>query len=491
LEQKALLFHKVACDCYLENFNNRSGKQQTSGRNSYPLKYNLLMKIEQFEDKNLSHYSYAVLNESMREIVLVDPGRNPKQYYNYADKNEAKITAVIETHPHADFVSGHLQIHQETGAQIYASKMMNPVFAFEPFDEGAVLDLSEIKLRSINTPGHSPDSICVVLEQEGKDKVVFTGDTLFIGDCGRPDLREQGEDVELKREKLAKQMYASLRQKLIILDDDVVVYPAHGAGTLCGKALSKASRSTIGTEKASNWCLQDLSEAEFVKALTADQPFIPKYFPYDVDLNKRGAASLEESLRKLKQGKEISDAEGVSRLDPNIVVVDTRPAATFKKGHLNHSINIMDGEKFETWLGTLVAPEQAFYLAASDKDALTVLTERTAKIGYESFIKEAFVLSAGNQSSEEIDVNLFKEDISAYTIVDIRNEAEAKSEPVFNGAINIPLPGLLERTAEIPTDKPVVVHCAGGYRSAAGSSILDEKLDVKVFDLGDHIKDFI
>ncbi len=449
------------------------------------------MKIEQFEDKNLSHYSYAILSECNREIVLIDPARDPKPYYDFAEQNEAKIIGIIETHPHADFVSSHLQIHQQTGAKIYASKIMNPVFSFVAFDEGDVLEFGKIKLKAMNTPGHSPDSISVVLAHDGKDKAVFTGDTLFIGDCGRPDLREQAENFDLKREELAKKMYNSLRDKLMKLDEEVIVYPAHGAGTLCGKALSKASHSTIGAEKSGNWSLQTMTQQEFVSSLTADQPFIPEYFPYDVDLNKKGAPILEESLEKVILGQNIDSLEKATILDPQTIVIDTRAAAAYKQQHLKNSINIMDGDKFETWLGALVAPGDLFYLAGANQKVLTVLMKRVAKIGYEVFVKEAFVLDFGQESSDQLDLALFKESPSAYTIVDIRHENEVKEQPAFEVAINIPLPELNKRAGEIPTDKPVVVHCAGGYRSAAGSSLLENKLSNKVFDLSDHIQEFI
>jgi glyoxylase-like metal-dependent hydrolase (beta-lactamase superfamily II)/rhodanese-related sulfurtransferase len=449
------------------------------------------MEIKQFEDRNLSHYSYAVLSEAAGEIVLIDPSRDPQPYYDFASANQARIIGVIETHPHADFVSSHLQIQQETGAKIFASKLTKPAYKCIAFDEGDLLDFGGVELRALNTPGHSPDSISVVLAHEGKDLAVFTGDTLFIGDCGRPDLREQGEDLELKREELARKMYSSLRDKLMQLHDDVIVYPAHGAGTLCGKALSKASSSTIGQEKATNWSLQEMSVAEFVTALTEDQPFIPKYFPYDVELNKRGATGLKESLEGLTFLDKIEDAAQAAALDPSLTIVDTREAGDYKSKHLKHSINIMDGEKFETWLGALIAPHTLFYLAAADEESLQRLIRRTASIGYEAFIKAAFVLDYGTEASAPLDFENFKQSPSQYTIVDIRNAPETKAKPVFEGAINIPLPELPARFREIPQDKPIVVHCAAGYRSAAGSSILEEKVGSKVFDLGERIKSFL
>ncbi|HEY0899647.1 MAG TPA: MBL fold metallo-hydrolase, partial [Sphingobacteriaceae bacterium] len=188
------------------------------------------MKIKQFEDKHLAQYGYAILSECEKQIVLIDPARNPAEYYQYAEENDARIIGVILTHPHADFVSSHLEVHEHSGAKIYASKRIQATFPVTEFDEGQVLEFGKIKLKALNTPGHSPDSISIVLEHEGKDKAVFTGDTLFIGDCGRPDLRESGGGQEALREELAKNMYSSLREKLMKLADDVVLYPGHGAG---------------------------------------------------------------------------------------------------------------------------------------------------------------------------------------------------------------------------------------------------------------------
>ena len=240
-----------------------------------------------------------------------------------------------------------------------------------------------------------------------------------------------------------------------------------------------------------NWSLQDMPESEFIKELTADQPFIPKYFPYNVDLNKTGAPVLKDSLDKVIVGQKVDDLKKASVLDNHVTIVDTRNSTAYKRKHLKNSINIMDGEKFETWLGALVTPGDKFYLAAENEDALKLLKERTAKIGYEPFIKEAFVLDFGTEQSAELDFEDFKEHPLAYTIVDIRNQPEAESQPAFHGSINIPLPELSNRVNEIPTNKPIVVHCAGGYRSAAGSSLLENKLNVKVFDLSDRIKEFI
>ena len=444
------------------------------------------MKIEQFEDQGLAHFSYAILSECAREIVLIDPARNPQPYYDYAQAHNAKIVAVIETHPHADFVSSHLEIAQATGAVIRVSKLLGADYAHEAFDEGDTFAVGKLTFRALNTPGHSPDSISIVLGREGQDVAVFTGDTLFIGDVGRPDLREKTGNITARREELAKQMYHSLREKLMPLAADVLVYPAHGAGSLCGKALSGANSSTIGAEKIGNPMLQPMSEEDFVKELLADQSFIPKYFGYDVALNKAGAPDYAPSVQQVKRL-----APGAS-LEAGTVVVDTRPEAEFKKGHVEGAINIQQDGKFETWLGSIVGPEESFYLIAADEARRVDLIQKTAKIGYEPLIIGALVGTPDTEATMPVlDVNQFRQHPEDYTIVDIRNPVEHRDEPIFAGSLNIPLPELRERAKEIPTDKPVVVHCAGGYRSAAGSSIVADALPgTEVLDLSEAVKSF-
>jgi hydroxyacylglutathione hydrolase len=444
------------------------------------------MKIEQFEDKGLAHFSYAILSECAGEIVLIDPARNPQQYYDYAQANDARIVAVIETHPHADFVSSHLEIAHTTGAVIRASKLLGADYEHEAFDEGEVFTVGKLTFRALNTPGHSPDSISIVLSREGKDVAVFTGDTLFIGDVGRPDLREKAGNLQAKREELAAQLYHSLREQLMPLADDVLVYPAHGAGSLCGKALSGANSSSIGAEKAGNPMLRSMSEETFVQELLADQPFIPKYFGYDVALNKAGAPAYAPSVQQVPRL-----AAGAT-LEAGVMVVDSRPAAEFKKGHAEGAINIQQGGKFETWLGSIVGPAESFYLLAADEATREDLIQKTAKIGYEPLIKGALVGTPAVEATLPVlDVEQFRQHPEQYTIVDIRNPVEHRDEPIFAGSLNIPLPELRERAATIPTHKPVVVHCAGGYRSAAGSSIVADALPgTQVLDLGEAVKSF-
>jgi len=443
------------------------------------------MIVEQFEDKGLAHFSYTIMSEG--KIVVIDPARDPHPYYEYANLHDARIVAVIETHPHADFVSSHQEISQIKEAVIYTSKLTGATYLFTPFDDGFTFRVGKVKFEAINTPGHSADSICVLLHDENDQPyALFSGDTLFIGDVGRPDLREVSGQSNTTREALAREMYQSTREKLMPLPDGVLLYPTHGAGSLCGKGISSAHSSSLGAEKISNAALKPMSEEEFVSYLLADQPFIPAYFPFAVALNKKGATEFKSSI------------DGVPRLQPNCdfekdaLVVDTRPAATFKKGHVPNAINLQDGLKFETWLGSVIKPTEKFYLVAADETALTKVIAKTAKIGYEKNIQGAVINPAGaTETSAVIDLAAFKNNPDQFTIIDIRNPGETKEHKIFAQSLAIPLPELRTRLAEIPTDKPIMVHCAGGYRSAAGSSLLARKIkDQPIYDLGEAIQDF-
>lgn len=447
------------------------------------------MEIKQWEDKGLAHFSYAILDESGKKIVLVDPARDPAPYLEFAKDNAAEIIGIIETHPHADFVSSHLELHRIAGATIYTSKLVQADYPHTAFDEGQHLQLGKLRLTAISTPGHSPDSICILLEEEGKQKVIFTGDTLFIGDCGRPDLREGAGKIQTTRQELARQMYHSLRNKLLTLQNEVIVYPAHGAGTLCGKALSSAHSSTIGSEKISNWSLQEQTEEEFVQNLLADQPFIPAYFSYDVEVNRNGAQGYKESIEAVDMLGTI-DRES-KQVEERFWIVDARDEKSYKKGHHPHSINLMEGAKFETWLGSIIPPGEHFYLAGSSEEQLRRLIARAAAIGYESFIEGAFVVEYGTKKTEKLDIEAFKQSTENYTIVDVRNSTEVKERKIFTNSINIPLGELRGRVGEVPADKPIVVHCAGGYRSAAASSLIQSAMkEQSVFDLGETVKEF-
>lgn len=444
------------------------------------------MKIEQFKDGPLAHYSYAIVSDG--EMALVDPTRNPMQYYRFAEENNAKITAVFETHPHADFVSGHLQIHNETGAKIYVSEKVGVSYSHEAFDEGQTLQVGKVTIRPLHTPGHSPDSLTFVAEEDG-ETALFTGDTLFIGNVGRPDLREKAGNMTAKRVELAKAMYQTMQTKFNDLPDEALVYPAHGAGSLCGKNMSASPSSTLGDERKGNWAFKDQTEEEFVEELLKDQPFIPSYFGFNVDLNRQGANNVQQE--KYKVPLKI----GVDKVEEGVTVVDARSGENYKKGHLPNSINIMsrsESDKFETWLGAIIEPNEAFYLVVNSVEDIDELLERTAKIGYEKQVKAIVTLSNEvSRSSDQFDLEDFRKNKDNYTIVDIRNESELAEGKIFEDSVGIPLNELRNKADELPKDKPFVVHCAGGYRSAAGSSILENKFkDQKVFDLGEAIKDF-
>jgi hydroxyacylglutathione hydrolase len=442
------------------------------------------MIIHQFYDTGLAHASYAIIRNG--SMIVIDPARDPQPYYDFAQLNLATITGVIETHPHADFVSSHLEIHQATGAIIYVSKLVGAEYPHETFDDGDIITLSDIKLKSINTPGHSPDSICILVEDEnGRQTALFTGDTLFVGDVGRPDLRESAGNITAQKEDLARQMYHSTRDKLMKLPAHVTVYPAHGPGSLCGKNMSPDLSSTIGRELRENYALQLMDELKFVELLTADQPFMPRYFGYDVALNKKGAPTLQDNLTAVPRINHKVFKAGIP-------VIDARPAEMFKKGHISGAINLQDGSKFETWLGSIINPGEQFYLLAQDEENLQTLINKTAKIGYEGNIKSAMIAPAiTDATSPEFSHTHFEQHPDKYTIVDVRNHNEVNEGKVFAQAITIPLPELRERLNEIPTDKPIVVHCAAGYRSAAGSSIVAGIItNQKVYDLGEKIKEY-
>ncbi|WP_224489899.1 MBL fold metallo-hydrolase [Robertkochia flava] len=444
------------------------------------------MKIKQFEDKPLAHYSYAIVSGD--KIALVDPARDPMPYYHFAERNNARIVAVFETHPHADFISSHLQIHKETGATIYTSSMVGAEYPHQAFDDGNSFTMGEVTFTALHTPGHSPDGI-TIHATDGSDHALFTGDTLFIGDVGRPDLREKAGNMKAKREELAKMMYHTIQEKFRDFPDETTVYPAHGAGSLCGKNLSDAASSTLGNERQGNWAFREQTEEEFVYEILKDQPFIPSYFGYDVDINKKGAPDYEKSLCG------IPFRIGYAPEHNGGLIVDTRKASDFKAGHLRGSFNIQaDGidDKVETWLGSIVRPEEKFILVIPAADRRHEILARVAKIGYESLITAVITLNGkiDLEQSTPLQLETFREHPDNYTIVDVRNASEVAGNPIFENAVNIPLNELRDRVNEIPQEKPLVVHCAGGYRSAAGSSILNGLRSDTVYDLGEAVKEF-
>jgi hydroxyacylglutathione hydrolase len=442
------------------------------------------MIIHQFYDTGLAHASYAIVRDA--KMIVIDPSRDSQSYYDFAQLHEADIIGVIETHPHADFVSSHLEIHQTTGAVIYCSKLVGAAYPHDSFDDGDIIHLADVKLKGINTPGHSPDSICILLQDEdGTDQALFTGDTLFVGDVGRPDLRENAGNITAKKEELARQMFHSLRDKLMVLPHHVTVYPAHGPGSLCGKNMSPDLDSTIGRELRDNYALQITSEDEFVKIITTDQPFVPHYFGFDVDLNKKGAPAFKQSIDKVLKGN--------VDLEKDIIIIDTRTKEAFMAGHLKGAINLQDGSKFETWLGSIIEPHEKFYLIAATDDALDIVIKKAAKIGYEQNIKAALLTPLNaTHTSAALDLAAFKASPNSYTIIDVRNRSEISEGKIFDNALTIPLPELRNRLHEIPTGRPIVVHCAAGYRSAAATSIVAGRISsTPVYDLSEAITEIM
>lgn len=438
------------------------------------------MQIESFFDKGLAQLTYAIVSEG--EIALIDPARDPSPFIQLENKHNGKIKAVIETHPHADFISSHGEflLHQ---VKVYVSKLSDVNYEHTTFDDGDEIRIGTVKLKAINTPGHSPDSISVLLEDEtSKPYALFTGDTLFIGDVGRPDLRETTKDSNTLKEKLAGKLYHSLHDKILKLPDNTIIYPAHGPGSLCGKSISEKLSDTLGNQKKENYALQPMNESEFIKLILENQPFIPKYFAYDVIINKLGAPKLSESLDNvnyLKSIKEISN---------DALIIDTRSSDLFRAGHIKGAINIPDGGKFETWLGSIISPDETFYLIASDNDTLQNLLLKIAKIGYESKITGILVMEEPSGSkSEKLDAEKVIKAEDHYTIVDVRDVNEVASEKYFSNSINIPLNKLRENIQLVPLGKPVAVHCAGGYRSAIGCSILKRAQIHQVYDLSESI----
>ena len=446
------------------------------------------MNVIQFQDKPLAHYSYAIISNN--EMAIVDPSRDPKPYYALAEKHHAHIKAIFETHPHADFVSSHLQIHEETGAKIYVSTLLGANYEHQTFDDGDSVKIGALTFSAINSPGHSPDSITIIANDDKANYAMFSGDTLFIGDVGRPDLREKVGNMKAKREELAKNMYATIKNKFKHLPDSTIVYPAHGAGSLCGKNMSTDASSTLGKERLENWAFKDLTEDEFVNHILKDQPFIPSYFGFNVDVNKAGADPFETAFCGVPFKFGISDFKDTSDL-----IIDVRSGADFKNNHLKGSINIgaeTEDDKVETWLGSIVEPQEAFHLVVNSINDRETILSRIAKIGYEKQIKSILTLGAHTfETYDAIDLEDFKTHPNAYTIIDVRNPSEVEEGKIFESAISIPLNQLRASLDEIPTDKPIVVHCAGGYRSAAGSSIISKRMDhVAVYDLSDAVTQF-
>lgn len=443
------------------------------------------MEIKQFYDKALSQLSYAI--ESQGQIALVDPARDIQPYLDFAKQYGGEIVAVLETHPHADFASSHLEISKRFNVPVYINSKAGVYYDANELGHNEEVQIGDLTFRALFTPGHSPDHNAYLLLEYGVEKAVFSGDALFVGDVGRPDLREGTGNMQVSKKELAGMMYDTINKVFSKLDDDTIVYPAHGPGSLCGKNMGKELQTTIGKERSNNWAFQIKDKDQFITDFLDGQAFIPKYFPYEVEVNRKGIDSPEEDIQKIYEAKTI---------DEKALIIDVRDQEKFKKGHIKQSINIQLGDdtsKFETWLGSIVGPDESFNLVAEDRAMLEKAVRRTAKIAYEGHITGmTYQLQQYDlYADQQIDLQDFKQNPDDYTILDIRNEPEVADGKIFEKAIHVPLPELRERITEIPDHRPVVVHCAGGYRSAAGSSILaTEFADVAVYDLSKAINDF-
>lgn len=431
----------------------------------------------QFTNADLAHYSYAIVSNG--QMAVVDPTRDPEQYYEYAKANNATITAVFETHPHADFVSSHAEIATTTGATIFVSPLVGADYEHTPFSQDATFTLGTVTLRGLETPGHSPDSISVLLEENGTPLELFSGDTLFVGDVGRPDLRENAGNITAQREELAGLMYKTVENVLKILPDDVRVFPAHGAGSLCGKSLGSEPFTTIGAEKATNPAFAVQTKEQFIARLTEGQPFIPKYFVHDVQTNKQGAAAYNAALNNITV---------VTSLPDNALIIDTRPLPDFASGHVHGALHIADAQSFSTWLGSIVSPTEEFYIVVENQESKAAILHKIANIGYEANVLGIYIGQIGSEvippfTTTDIDLEI-------YTILDVRNPNEVAIKPIFAGSLALPLYELRERLGEIPTEKPILVHCAGGYRSAIATSILCSH-NKKAYDLSTAIQKYL
>lgn len=424
------------------------------------------MKFKQFYLGCLSHASYYIGSET--EAAIIDPQRDVQQYLDEAEANGQKIKYVIETHSHADFVSGHKELAEKTGAEIIYGEKANTQFPTHKVKDGDELSLGKIKLKFLETPGHTPEGITILAENtESADEPmkIFTGDTLFIGDVGRPDLiGSKGFTAD----EMASMLYDSLREKILTLPDETEVYPAHGAGSLCGKSLSKETWSTLGEQRKSNYALQPMSKEEFIKLVAADQPEVPAYFPKSAAKNLEGSMSLED----LPKPKEFSTEE-IENFDG--VILDVRKIAEFGAAHIPNAINIGLGGQFASWAGTLVSIGTPIAIAAETKEQAGEAFMRLARVGIETV--RGFILmkdfSGETKTVEQVPVEKVSEILNdEIQFVDVRRVAEHASGHAPN-TINIPLDKLSGELDKLNPDAPTYVICQGGYRSSLGTSVLE------------------
>ncbi|RXK59809.1 MBL fold metallo-hydrolase [Lacibacter luteus] len=438
------------------------------------------MFIQQLYTNCLSEAAYYI--ESEGECAIIDPMRDVDTYINLAKERKATIKYIFETHIHADFVSGHLDLAKATNAPIVYGPDASTAFSIYVAKDHEQFKIGNLTLEVLHTPGHTMESSCFLLkDEEGKAHCVFTGDTLFVGDVGRPDLAQGGE---VTKDELAGNLYHSLQEKIVPLADDVIVYPAHGPGSSCGKSLGPDTHSTIGEQKKTNYALQQQSKEQFIKAITEGLEAPPKYFPVNARINKEGYGSLQTVLEKGMTALTIEEFKNLIK-EPNTFLLDTRPSSLFTFGFVPGSVSIGLEGRFAEWAGALLSFDENIVLVCEQGKEEESIT-RLARVGFEKISGHlAGGFEAWQQAGEEIDMII---DVEAdelamdlphddnLVVVDVRKETEF-AEGHLKDAVNLPLaemndPGLI---ANIEDRDNLYVHCAGGYRSVIASSILKKQ----------------
>jgi hydroxyacylglutathione hydrolase len=434
--------------------------------------------LHQFYLNCLAHASYLVGDDETRTAAVVDPQRDIEQYVSAAAERGLTIRHVFLTHFHADFIAGHLELRDRTGARIYLGAAAHAEYAFTPLSDGDAVEFGTVRLQALETPGHTPESLSIlVYDREysvDQPYAVLTGDTLFVGDVGRPDLRAA---LGWSAADLGAMLYDSLRNKLLALPDASLVYPAHGAGSLCGKAISKDTVSTIGGERRSNYALQPMSKAAFVDLVTADQPDAPPYFTYDAVLNSRERPTLEQALARELNPLPLERVLALQQAGTQ--VLDTRDPVEFAAAHLAGSLNIGLAGQYATWAGTMLKHDQPIVIVA-DPGREHESAVRLGRIGFdrvEGYLEDGMRSLESRPdltaTTERVSAPLAAERVSegGTIVVDVRTPRE-RAEKSIAGSVGIPLNLLRERLGDLPGDRALLVHCAGGYRSAIAASLL-------------------
>jgi len=446
------------------------------------------MILKQYYLNCLAHASYLIGDEASRAAAIVDPQRDIDRYLAEAEEHGLEIRHVFLTHFHADFVAGHLELRDRTGAQIYLGSKAKAEYAFTPMADGESLEFGRVRLAVLETPGHTIESISILVFDLDRDRdrsrpqAVLTGDTLFIGDVGRPDLRAS---LGWSADQLGRHLYRSLHDKLLPLPDETLVYPAHGAGSLCGKQLSRDTVSTLGEQRRSNYALQPMDESEFVALVTADQPDAPSYFTYDAVLNTKERRTLETMLED--QLKPLDVDVVLALREAGAQILDVRDPAEYARAHLVGSINIGLNGSYATWAGTILDKDKPIVVIAEPaREAEAAM--RLGRIGFDSFVgylrngvsalEERPELMTGTARITPAEAAAAMTSSDPPIVVDVRAPKEL-SKGHIGGSVNLPLNHLRERLAELPAHRRVLVHCAGGYRSSIAAGLMQQRgLDV-------------